>query len=96
MMAPIARAAFVLAALVSLLPPLIAQAQPGAPVAVSACNVLPWHSTGPYPYWNPFLFHGLGAGAPATDGIHIAFVNQSPLVADRVAFRVDYRGEVER
>jgi hypothetical protein len=38
----------------------------------------------------------LAADAPYTDGIRIRFTNRSPLTADRVVFRVNYRGDIER
>ena len=68
---------------------------PASRSAVTTCTVLQWNE-GPYPYWNRFLFHGLAAGAPTTDGIRIAYVNQASKVADRVEFLVNYRGEIER
>jgi len=95
MMLPIARAALALAALTLL--PIAAGAQaPGSPVTLTACDVLPWHSTSVSPGQSPFAFHTITHGAPTTNGLHIAFVNRSPQIADQVAVQVDYRGEAER
>jgi hypothetical protein len=72
----------------------IAQAAP--PVAINDCTVLQWQNAGTYPYWNPYFYRPLARSVPETDGIRISYVNRSNQVADRVAFIVDYRGQVDR
>jgi hypothetical protein len=70
------------------------RSQPGSPVAVTDCSVLPWQQ-GLSPFWNPYNYP-LSGGQPIADGIRIAYTNHAPKVADRVVFLVNYRGEVER
>jgi hypothetical protein len=47
------------------------------------------------PYWAPFSPYRYGYGAPVTDGIQINYVNTSNKTADRVAFQVNYRGDIQ-
>jgi hypothetical protein len=71
-----------------------AQAQGRAPVAITQCTVLQFAPTPTYPFWRPFgpyPYESL-----YTDGIRIVYVNHAPQVANRVAFLVNYRGDIQR
>lgn len=75
-------------------PPAGAQLPP--PIQVTSCTILQAPPIDTRPFWNPFGFAPLPTGIPVTDGIQIAFINRSTIVADRVVFVVNYRGEIER
>ena len=72
--------------------PFAANAQTPAPIAITDCSVQQDRPAGgPYWYpWGPRVFGGL-----YTDGLRIAYVNKSQKTANRVAFVVNYRGDVE-
>jgi hypothetical protein len=55
--------------------------------------VLQYVPTGPYPFWRPFGPYP--NRSLYTDGLRIAFINRGPQVASRVAFLVNYRGDVQ-
>jgi len=74
--------------------PAVAPAAP--PIAISSCDVPQWRPAGAFPYWRPWDYPVLGGGVPVTDGITISYTNVSTLVADRVLFAVNYRGDKER
>jgi hypothetical protein len=67
-------------------------AQP-APISIQSCTVLQAQRV--RQYWYPFAA-GVPLGAPYTDGIRIVYMNTAPKVADRVAFSVNYRGDMQR
>lgn len=82
-------------ATLALLPLLVAPAmpvaaQPAAPIRIQKCSIIR------YARARPYYFGTWGAGVPVTDGIELQYVNTSAKTADRVAFAVDYRGDVER
>ena len=72
--------------------PFAASAQTSPPIAITDCSVQQYHPvSGPFWYpWGPRVF-----GSIYTDGLRIAYVNKTQKVADRVAFVVNYRGDVE-
>jgi len=85
------------AACALLLAPAAAHAQPSSPIPIQSCSVEQYayepqqHGTW-FWYWrNPPSAYGL-----YTDGVNISYVNNTNKVASRVAFPVNYRGDVER
>lgn len=66
-----------------------------APVTITSCTILQATRTA-YPFWYPFGPPAVARRAPVADGIRIVYVNHGPLAANRVAFQVDYRGDVQR
>jgi hypothetical protein len=68
-------------------------AQSPSPIAITNCSVLQYVPTGPYPFWRPFGPYP--NRSLYTDGLRIAFINRGPQVASRVAFLVNYRGDVQ-
>jgi hypothetical protein len=83
-------------ALFTVVHPAPTAAQPASPIAIQSCTVLEWRPIADHPFWNPFGVPHIVVGTPITDGIEIVYVNTAPVVADRVVFAVNYRGEVER
>jgi hypothetical protein len=71
---------------------MVAPAQ-AAPVAIHSCSVTQWQRVHARPYWNPW--GPVRYNAPVVDGIRISYVNTSHRTADRVAFLVNYRGDVQ-
>jgi hypothetical protein len=69
-------------------------AQGAPPVAITDCEVLQYIPVHAHPFWRPFGPYPVGS--VYTDGVQIKYVNHGPLTATRVAFRVDYRGDVQR
>jgi hypothetical protein len=70
-----------------------ARAQGASPIAISNCSILRYVPTPAYPFWRPFgPYRG---GSLYTDGIRIVYMNQSSKTAARVAFLVNYRGDVQ-
>lgn len=65
----------------------------GAPVTIADCSVIQWVHDVYHPYWRPF--GPIPGGSPFTDGITIGFRNTSSKVATRVAFVVNYRGDIQ-
>ncbi|MGD0473516.1 MAG: hypothetical protein ABSB70_09885 [Candidatus Velthaea sp.] len=98
------RVGIVLAASLSLAcgaQPLVAGAQGPVPVQIGTCAVLQYQPARPAYrslYWYDYGFAGplVPNGSPFTDGIRISFTNTSAMVADRVVFGVNYRGDFER
>ncbi len=74
--------------------PLAARAQQPAPITIKACSIQQYVYTPAHPFWYPWGPIG-PFGTPVTDGIRIQYVNTSTKVATRVAFLVNYRGDVE-
>jgi hypothetical protein len=70
------------------------EAQGPPPVTIRTCAVLQYTPTPTYPFWTPFGPYPIRS--LYTDGIRIAYINHSPLVATRVAFFVNYRGDIQR
>jgi hypothetical protein len=71
-----------------------AQARSSAPVTVTECSVLQYRATHLHPFWRPFGPYPYGS--VYTDGLRIVFVNHAEKTASRVAFRVNYRGDVRQ
>ncbi len=67
-------------------------AQP-APISIQTCTVLQAQRV--RQFWYPFG-PVIPTGAPYTDGIRIVYMNTAPKPANRVAFVVNYRGDVQR
>ena len=63
------------------------------PIAISDCSVLQYQRTAARPFWYPWPARPFGS--IYTDGLHIAYVNKTQKVANRVAFVVNYRGDVQ-
>ncbi len=72
--------------------PLAASAQT-QPIAIRTCSVLQYQSAVGRPFWYPWPARTFGS--IYTDGIQISYVNQTQKTASRVAFLVNYRGDVE-
>jgi hypothetical protein len=64
-----------------------------APIAIQSCTVLQAQRV--HRFWYPFGPE-IPVGAPYADGIRIVYVNTAPVAANRVAFVVNYRGDVQR
>jgi hypothetical protein len=64
-----------------------------APIAIQSCTVLQAERV--QRFWYPFG-PVVPTGAPYTDGIRIVYINVAPKAANRVAFVVNYRGDIER
>ena len=77
----------------ALLPVAGVQAQGRPPVTVSSCSVLQYVRSTLHPFWRPFGPYA--HGSPFTDGIEIRYVNHGPTTAARIAFLVNYRGDVQ-
>lgn len=75
--------------------PLAASAQTPAasPIAITSCNVLRYERVAGRRYWYPWSFPPYQS--LYTDGVEINYVNQGPKVANRIAFVVNYRGDVQ-
>jgi hypothetical protein len=75
--------------------PFAASAQTSAPIQITSCDVQQYVPTQVRPFWypwgGPFPY-----GSLYTDGLHISYVNRTQKTIDRVAFAVDYRGDVQR
>lgn len=71
-----------------------AEAQGRSPVAITECTVLQFVASGGYPFWRPFGPYPLES--LYTDGIRISYINHGPQPATRVAFLVNYRGDIQR
>jgi hypothetical protein len=69
-----------------------ALAQP-SPIAIQSCTVLQAERV--HRFWYPFGPE-VPVGAPYADGIRIVYVNIAPIAANRVAFFVNYRGDMQR
>jgi hypothetical protein len=69
------------------------RAQARSPIAITNCTVLQYVETPSYPFWRPF--GRFVRGSSFTDGIRIQYVNRGPQAAMRVAFIVNYRGDIE-
>jgi hypothetical protein len=70
------------------------RAQGPSPITITNCTLMQYVATPTYPWWRPF---GPDVqGLSFTDGIRIAYINRGPEVATRVAFLVNYRGDIER
>ena len=81
------------AAFALLLAPISAQAQQ-APISVRSCTVQQYQFATRRQFW--YWETGPGRyGSVYTDGLKISYVNTSPKVANRVAFLVNYRGDVQ-
>jgi hypothetical protein len=70
-----------------------ARAQSRSPIHITNCEVLQYVTTNAHPFWRPFGPYPYGS--LYTDGIRIVYMNTSPNVATRVAFLVNYRGDVQ-
>ena len=66
-----------------------------APVSITSCTILQATRTA-YPFWYPFGPPPIPRRSPFADGIRIVYVNHGPLAANRVAFQVNYRGDIQR
>jgi hypothetical protein len=90
-----AAAAFALALAAA---PFAASAQT-PPIAITDCSVLQYQPNMARPFWYPWparQFEGARQfGGIYTDGLDITYVNKTHKPASRVAFVVDYRGDVE-
>jgi hypothetical protein len=64
-----------------------------APISIQSCTVLQAQRV--HRYWYPFG-PALPVGAPYADGIRIVYMNVAPTAANRVAFMVNYRGDMQR
>ena len=64
-----------------------------SPISIQTCAVLQAERV--QRFWYPFG-PVVPTGAPYTDGIRIVYVNVAPKAANRVAFVVNYRGDVQR
>ncbi|MDB5041666.1 MAG: hypothetical protein JWN27_2392 [Candidatus Eremiobacteraeota bacterium] len=64
-----------------------------APIAIQSCTVLQAERV--HRFWYPFG-PTIPVGAPYADGIRIVYINVAPIAANRVAFLVNYRGDVQR
>lgn len=71
-----------------------AQAGNSPPVTVSDCSILQYVPIERHPFWRPFGPYPYGS--VYTDGIRIAYVDRAAKTATRVAFLVNYRGDVQR
>ena len=80
--------------------PNVTAAQTPAPVTISSCTVLraaPVRPANPG-YWYPY-YGNLAMprqSVPITDGLAIAYRNVGAVVADRIAFDVNYRGQRDK
>jgi hypothetical protein len=64
-----------------------------APISIQSCTVLQAERVHRFWYpWGP----AVPVGAPYTDGIRIVYMNVGPKTANRVAFFVNYRGDMQR
>lgn len=68
-------------------------AQTASPIRIQTCAVLQYVPAPRYPFWRPFGPYP--QGSLFTDGLRIAYVNNGPQTATRVAFNVNYRGDVQ-
>jgi hypothetical protein len=74
--------------------PLAASAQtPPLPIAITRCSVLQYQGLEGRRFWYPWPSRPFGS--IYTDGLHIAYVNRSPVPVSRVVFSINYRGDVE-
>lgn len=73
--------------------PLAAQAQT-APIAITNCSVIQYQPYAARPFWYPWPVRQFGS--VYTDGLDISYVNETQKVINRVAFVVNYRGDVQR
>jgi hypothetical protein len=71
-----------------------AEAQGRPPIAITECTILQYTPAPLHPFWRPFGPYPIESYY--ADGIRIVYVNHAPLAASRVAFLVNYRGDVQR
>ena len=72
--------------------PIAASAQT-KPIAITSCQVLQYERTPGRPYWYPWSAGPFGS--IYTDSVDIAYVNKTSQTISRVAFTVNYRGDIE-
>jgi hypothetical protein len=70
-----------------------ARAQSRDPIRITKCDILRYITVNAHPFWRPFGPYPYGS--LYTDGIQIVYMNTSPKTATRVAFLVNYRGDVQ-
>ncbi|MDB5026597.1 MAG: hypothetical protein JWO66_286 [Candidatus Eremiobacteraeota bacterium] len=70
-------------------------AVPPVPITINKCTVLQATVTPTHPFWWPFV-PSVPINVPITDGVEIAYTNKAPLIANRVLFEVNYRGDRQR
>jgi len=70
-----------------------AGAQGRSPITITSCSVVQYVPTRAHPFWGPFGPYPYGSAY--TDGLRISYVNHGAIAASRVAFRVNYRGDVQ-
>jgi hypothetical protein len=70
-----------------------AQAPSASPIAITNCSVLRYQRDPGRRYWYPWGFPP--NQSLYTDGVDITYVNNTPKVASRVAFVVNYRGDIQ-
>lgn len=73
--------------------PSVARPAP-VPLQIQSCTILQNHPIPHRPFWHPFGPYPYAASY--TDGVEIRYVNRAAQTATRVAFVVNYRGDVER
>lgn len=73
--------------------PAVATALTQAPITITSCDVSPYEPVPGRRFYYPSA--GVGNVNRYTDGLHIAYVNTTPKVVSRVAFTVNYRGDVQ-
>jgi hypothetical protein len=71
-----------------------AEAQGRPPIGITDCTLLQYAPEAQHPFWRPFGPYPIESYY--ADGIRIVYVNHGPLAATRVAFVVNYRGDVQR
>jgi hypothetical protein len=71
-----------------------ADAQTRPPVVVRSCTILQAARFYHRRFWSPWG-PTLATGVPVVDGVRIVYVNVGSMAASRVAFLVNYRGDVQ-
>ncbi|MGD1065626.1 MAG: hypothetical protein ABR975_02315 [Vulcanimicrobiaceae bacterium] len=66
----------------------------GAPIAIDKCEIAQRSVSDPFRPWHGWRYPDRNR-LPQTNGLRIAFVNQTNTPATEVGFRVGYRGSVE-
>jgi hypothetical protein len=68
-------------------------AQGRSPIAITSCSIVQYVPTRAHPFWRPFGPYPYGS--VYTDGLRISYVNHGAIPASRIAFLVNYRGDVQ-